>query len=117
MKHSMTPRAVVGFGLLLSVVAWWVPAGETRGALQPAAGRLTIDTLVDITHPSAPVWSRDSKRVAFLWDRAGVTNLYVSNADGATPPRARTAGISRDDRDVEVTVAAPANGVRPGVGA
>jgi len=126
MKQPMTPRAVVGFGLLLSFVAWWAPAGETRGAAQPAAGRLTIDTLVDIKHPSAPVWSRDSRRVAFLWDRAGVTNLYVTNADGATPPRAITsdgaavAGVfwSGDNRDLFFTrggtlMRVPADGGTP----
>ncbi len=51
-----------------------------------AAGRLTIDKLIDIKHPSAPVWSRDSERVAFLWDRAGVTDLYLVTADGASKP-------------------------------
>lgn len=51
-----------------------------------AAGRLTIDTLIDIKHPSAPVWSPDSRRVAFVWDRAGVANLFVVSADGASAP-------------------------------
>jgi dipeptidyl aminopeptidase/acylaminoacyl peptidase len=52
--------------------------------------RLTIDKLMDIKHPSAPIWSRDSKRVAFMWDRAGVSNLYVASADGSTSPVAVT---------------------------
>ena len=53
-------------------------------------GRLTIDALMDIRHPSAPSWSRDSKTVAFMWDRAGVADLYVVAADGSSPPVALT---------------------------
>jgi acetyl esterase/lipase len=54
------------------------------------SGRLTIDKLMDIKHPSAPVWSRDGKSVAFIWDRAGVANLFVVPADGSTAPTAVT---------------------------
>lgn len=53
---------------------------------------LTIDQLVDIKHPSSPVWSRDSRRIAFLWERAGVANLYVVPADGSAKPEAVTTG-------------------------
>lgn len=60
-----------------------------------AAGRLTIEKLIDIKHPSAPVWSRDSRKVAFLWDRAGFTDLYVVNADGRSAPvRITTDGVA-----------------------
>ncbi len=55
-----------------------------------AAGRLTIDKLIDIEHPSAPVWSRDSRRIAFMSERAGVANLYVVPADGSAKPAALT---------------------------
>src|SRR5713226_8332425 len=51
---------------------------------------LTIENLIDIKHPSNPVWSPDGKRVAFLWDRADVVNLYVADADGAGKPVALT---------------------------
>ena len=54
------------------------------------AGRLTIDKLIDIEHPSAPVWSRDSQRIAFMSERAGVANLYVVPADGSAEPAALT---------------------------
>ncbi|HUQ88361.1 MAG TPA: prolyl oligopeptidase family serine peptidase [Vicinamibacterales bacterium] len=60
----------------------------TRAAEQPAAAKLTIENLIDIKHPSNPAWSPDGKQVLFSWDRAGITNLYVS--DGASAPRALT---------------------------
>jgi dipeptidyl aminopeptidase/acylaminoacyl peptidase len=56
------------------------------GLALPAATPLTIDQLIDIKHPSGPVWSRDSRRIAFTWERAGVANLYVVPADGSSPP-------------------------------
>ncbi len=52
--------------------------------------RLTIEQLIEIKHPSNPIWSPDSKHVAFVWDRAGVANLYVANADGQGEPRELT---------------------------
>lgn len=50
---------------------------------QPARSALTIEQLVDIRHPSAAMWSPDGKRVAFVWDRAGVSKVYVSDLSGA----------------------------------
>ena len=61
-------------------------------AQRPTAARgLSIDRLIDIKHPSNPQWSRDSKWVAFTWDRAGVSNLYVVPADGSAKPKPLTA--------------------------
>ena len=54
-------------------------------AVQPRAA-ITIEQLIDIKHPSNPMWSRDSKRIAFTWERAGVANLYVVPADGSSAP-------------------------------
>src|SRR5678816_2796193 len=51
---------------------------------------LTIGQLIDIKHPSNPLFSPDGTRVAFLWDRAGVTNLYVASVTGGERPRAVT---------------------------
>jgi len=58
----------------------------TGASPAPAPGRLTIDQLLDIKHPSSPVWSRDSRSIAFSWERAGVANLYVVPADGSAKP-------------------------------
>jgi dipeptidyl aminopeptidase/acylaminoacyl peptidase len=56
-------------------------------AQRPASRALTIEQLIDIRHPSNPQWSRDSKWIAFTWDRAGVSNLYIVPADGSAPPK------------------------------
>ena len=48
--------------------------------------QLTIEQLIDIKHPSDPIWSPDGKRIAFVWDRAGVANLFVVNVDGRGQP-------------------------------
>jgi dipeptidyl aminopeptidase/acylaminoacyl peptidase len=77
--------------LLCAVMVLAVPLASGRPSAQ-ADGRITIDKLIDIRHPSAPVWSRDSKKVAFLWDRAGVTDLFVVSADGSSKPVAITSG-------------------------
>jgi dipeptidyl aminopeptidase/acylaminoacyl peptidase len=55
-----------------------------------ASHKLTIEQLIDIKHPSNPVWSPDGKSVAFLWDRANITNLYVSSSNGYVQPLALT---------------------------
>jgi dipeptidyl aminopeptidase/acylaminoacyl peptidase len=56
-------------------------------AAQPPSRPLTIEHLIDIKHPSNPVWSRDSRRIAFTWERAGASNLYVVPADGSAKPK------------------------------
>jgi dipeptidyl aminopeptidase/acylaminoacyl peptidase len=60
----------------------------TGAAEQPVTAKLTIENLIDIKHPSNPLWSPDGQLVLFTWDRAGIANLYVS--DGASAPRALT---------------------------
>jgi dipeptidyl aminopeptidase/acylaminoacyl peptidase len=58
---------------------------------QKPAGNLTIERLIDIKHPSSPVWSPDGRLVAFIWDRAGVQNVFVADAGApAATPRALT---------------------------
>lgn len=56
--------------------------------------RLDIEQLIDITHPSDPMWSPEGSRVAFVVDRAGVTNLYVADAAGAEPAARALTGYS-----------------------
>ncbi|HKB11849.1 MAG TPA: hypothetical protein VKD69_14400, partial [Vicinamibacterales bacterium] len=58
-------------------------------AEQRAATRstLSIEQLIDIRHPSNPMWSPDGRRIVFVWDRAGVSKVYVADAAAAAPPR------------------------------
>jgi dipeptidyl aminopeptidase/acylaminoacyl peptidase len=44
-----------------------------------------MDHLVGIRHPSSPVWSPDGKYVVFIWERAGLPNLWLAAADGGSP--------------------------------
>src|SRR5215831_6826417 len=81
--------------LILTVLVLIIVTGVMLKARQSASsptGRLTIEKLIDIKHPSNPVWSYDGKHIAFLWDRAGVTDLYVVPADGSAKPIALTTG-------------------------
>src|ERR1700733_6412620 len=68
---------------LITVVA---AMGIILPASRSFAGPLTIEQLLDIRHPSDPVWSPDGKRIAFLWDRCDVVNLYVVDGDGKRAP-------------------------------
>jgi dipeptidyl aminopeptidase/acylaminoacyl peptidase len=42
---------------------------------------LTIAQLIDIRHPSSPIWSPDGRHVAFLSERAGVATMLVADPD------------------------------------
>lgn len=46
---------------------------------------LTLEHLLDIRHPSQATWSPASDRVAFVWDRAGVQNIFVVEPSATTP--------------------------------
>jgi dipeptidyl aminopeptidase/acylaminoacyl peptidase len=65
-------------------------AASASAQSSPKSSKLTIEQLIEIKHPSNPVWSPDGKHVVFTWDRAGVANLYVANADGHGQPQALT---------------------------
>jgi len=75
-----------GYGAALAVLCLPAAAAKTT----PSEPSLTIEQLLDIKHPSNPVWSPDGKHVVFVWDRAGIANLYVANADGHGQPLALT---------------------------
>jgi dipeptidyl aminopeptidase/acylaminoacyl peptidase len=56
-------------------------------AAPPASSRLTIEQLIEIRHPSSPMWSPDGQHAVFVWDRAGVSKVYVADANGSGAPR------------------------------
>src|SRR5580765_1064202 len=60
-----------------------------------AAGGLTIDQLIDIRHPSSPMWAPDGRHVVFVWERAGVAGIYVADA----PISGALANAPRELRD------------------
>jgi dipeptidyl aminopeptidase/acylaminoacyl peptidase len=67
--------------ILFAVVSWKLAAAAP---VQPP-GRLDMEALLAIRHPSGASWSPDGNRVAFLWDRGGVQNLYVVDRVGGWP--------------------------------
>ena len=76
---------VLGLGAMILMLSAGVGA-----QLSGTSHRLTIDDLIDIKHPSNPVWSPDGRHIAFVWERAGVGNFYLANADGSGVPVALT---------------------------
>src|SRR5437879_4301805 len=85
-RGAMRTKQVVG--PLLGLLSFFPPFAAAQDSAKSA--KLTIEQLIEIKHPSNPVWSPDGKHVVFTWDRAGVANLYVANADGHGQPQALT---------------------------
>jgi dipeptidyl aminopeptidase/acylaminoacyl peptidase len=80
---SMKPFLAVAFA-----------ASASATLIVHAAGGLTIDQLIDIRHPSSPMWAPDGRHVVFIWERAGVASIHVadaaiSSASVAAAPRPR----------------------------
>jgi dipeptidyl aminopeptidase/acylaminoacyl peptidase len=71
-------------GVLFVLALIFAASAAAQNTAKPA--NLTIEQLIDIKHPTDLLWSPDGKYVVFTWDRAGVSNLYVSNADGRGQP-------------------------------
>jgi dipeptidyl aminopeptidase/acylaminoacyl peptidase len=83
-------QAVHGVRVALAIILL-VSASATLAQTSSQKQKLTIEQLIDIKHPSDPLWSPDGKLVAFVWDRAGVANLYIANSDGSGQPKPLTA--------------------------
>jgi dipeptidyl aminopeptidase/acylaminoacyl peptidase len=82
-----TRRRVLGTAAVVTALA-----GVSYAQAQTASrkSRLSIEQLIEIKHPSDPVWSPDNKRVVFTWDRVDIKNLYVATGDGGGAPMALT---------------------------
>ena len=84
--------------LVAAVSAAWYAAAA--GAPQTSSRKLTIDQLVDIRHPSNPMWSPDGRHVAFVWDRAGVADWYIADVDGReSAPRIEFLQTAKSPKD------------------
>src|SRR5215471_8792916 len=75
-------RSVFALCAGVAVASWMVSHPAVRAAAPPPDGALTIEKLLEVRHPSGPVWSPDGRHVAFVWERAGVQNLFVSDPTG-----------------------------------
>jgi dipeptidyl aminopeptidase/acylaminoacyl peptidase len=64
-------------------VAWWLVA---PAAAEPPKGSITIDRIAEIKTPSDAAWSPDGQVIAFLWDAAGVQNLFTVRVGGPPQP-------------------------------
>src|SRR5215467_1617042 len=74
---------------LAAVVVLTVP-GTAQTPASKSAGKLTIDQLIEIKHPSGHQWTPDGKHVWFTYDDGGVNNVWAVAADGASQPVALT---------------------------
>ncbi len=75
------------FAVLIAVLAIAAVTAARVSSQRTTPSGLTIEQLIDIRHPSNPMWSPDGRVVVFVWDRAGVSNVFVAAADGKSPPR------------------------------
>src|SRR5262245_46164215 len=80
----------VSLGALIGIAAFLVVHAAPQA---PAKAPLTIEQLINIRHPSTPMWSPDGRHVVFVWDRAGVSKVYASELAG-TPRELTDAGAS-----------------------
>lgn len=69
---------------LLSTLCVTTLCAVAAFAAAPPKSSITIDRIAQIKYPTEPTWSPDAKAVAFLWDAAGVQNLF-SAREGAAP--------------------------------
>ena len=89
-------KVLLGALLVLSALAT-VPANA-----QTPRGSITIDRISRVKYPSAPAWSPDGSKIAFLWDAWGKQDLFVVSpgqkpfalTDFPVDPEIRTSDVS-----------------------
>ncbi|HEV3062615.1 MAG TPA: prolyl oligopeptidase family serine peptidase [Vicinamibacterales bacterium] len=85
---SATVPAAVPAAVVAAVLAAAAGGCSAQAVQQQRDGRrLTIEQLIDIKHPSTPMWAPDGQSVVFVWDRAGVSQVFVAAATGSGAPR------------------------------
>ena len=80
--------AAISVALVLAASAFIADAAS-QAAAPRANGALTIEQLIDIRHPSNPVWSPDGRHLAFLSERAGIANIFVADVTASSSSGAR----------------------------
>jgi dipeptidyl aminopeptidase/acylaminoacyl peptidase len=80
-------KALLSLSIATTAIVSFVAADTTQPS--PPSGTLTIEQLIDIRHPSNPMWSPDGTTVVFVWDRAGVSKVYAVDASTTTTPTPR----------------------------
>ena len=89
-KYSAAIALTLSLGALVFIVEAAPQPSAPRGG-----GRLTIEQLIDIRHPSNPVWSPDGRHVAFLSERAGIANIFVADVAAASTAPAGARALTR----------------------
>src|SRR5262245_50495570 len=84
-ERSMNSRTLLGVSAaLIATALTGLPGHAASQSAAPPKSSLTIEQLIDIKHPSNPMWSPDGRSVLFVWDRAGVSSVFVADADPST---------------------------------
>lgn len=91
--------SLVGIGISASEALWMrdvkISPDGTRIAFAykgdiftvPATGGMATRLTTQSSYESTPVWSPDSRQIAFASDRNGNFDVYIMSADGGTPTR------------------------------
>lgn len=100
---SVAATCLAGFALAQDVAPLWMrhcaisPDGTTiafsyKGDLYtvPVGGGRAMQITTNPAHDTAPVWSPDSKQIAFASDRMGSMDVYLVSKEGGEPRRLTT---------------------------
>ena len=83
-------RTVVPSGVLVAAVLIGA-ALFVAGCDEPdETPRMTLEDILDIRHPTEPVWTPDGSEVIFVWDLNQQMDLYAVEPGSGEPPRQLT---------------------------
>jgi dipeptidyl aminopeptidase/acylaminoacyl peptidase len=90
-------KSFIAAALALAASVFIVQAAQPTQSAPARAGssKLTIEQLIDIRHPSNPVWSPDGRYVAFLSERAGIANIIVADVTASSSTLAAARALTR----------------------
>ena len=94
---GIAAACLAGFTFAQDAPLWMRPDGTTiaftyKGDIYtvPVAGGRAMQITTNPAYDTAPVWSPDSKRIAFASDRMGSLDVYIVSKDGGEPRRLTT---------------------------